>query len=459
MSYEFITLPSVVEKNSLNYYEDELSYQARNAHTDHLLGPWLISRAAQADGAKIEWLSRAMFIASINGLEILFWDTRSNELSVGAKIATNKGHTHRFMRRAGVAAPKYKVVTSVERAQAFWKNLKKPIVVKPLKGTRGHGITLGANTEEEVEQAFFKANTSAGVLIEEQVYGEEFRFLVVGDKTVAVLGKRSAHVIGDGLKTIMQLIDEKNAIRSLNPRLMTSLVTVDEVVERNLSRQKLSLDSVPENGAYVTLKTEANISQGADTYDATDFVSEKSKSIAVAAVRAIPGLDIAGVDIMLSEPSSNNGDVNVIEVNTCPGIGGHHFPMEGMPRDVALAVWEQAYKKQMAIDGKGGNLSNAKDKFKRVVLEVSGEFSSVNFIKWFAQEVSLTSVEGWVRGIVASNSIQVALHGSSREVQSLIGKLALTPGLIDASVSDMKVRKHFNKLRRSGFVILKDLNS
>ncbi|MGP9509043.1 hypothetical protein ACT3R2_08430 [Halomonas sp. AOP43-D1-39] len=93
-----VVLPSYTGDESLNSYTDELSNLARSVYETHLLGPWLIARVAESEGAEVTWFSRAMFLASLNGVQVFFWDVRSNEAAVGAKIATHKLFTHRFFR-------------------------------------------------------------------------------------------------------------------------------------------------------------------------------------------------------------------------------------------------------------------------------------------------------------------------------------------------------------------------
>ena len=58
-----VVLPSYTGDESLNSYTDELSNLARSVHETHLLGPWLIARVAESEGAEVTWFSRAMFFS------------------------------------------------------------------------------------------------------------------------------------------------------------------------------------------------------------------------------------------------------------------------------------------------------------------------------------------------------------------------------------------------------------
>ena len=447
-------LPQAIVKAGINHFGDSLSAMARAAQEHHILGAWLIARAAVADGARADWLSRYMVALHKEGLDVLFWDVRSTEAAVGSKLVTHKGHMHRFLARAGVVMRAARHVLTAKGAIRFWEQLGKPVVIKPVKGTRGRAVAVGLNDAESIAAAFEQAQSGVGALVEEQVYGAEYRFLVVGGEVLAVLGKEPAQVLGNGKDTVRTLVDQKNRVRALNPRLMTSPVRLDEVVLRNLERQGLSKDCVPEAGQQVVLRHEANISMGADTFDATDQVSQRAKAVAAAAVQAFPGLDWAGVDMMLPDPTAEDADVHVIEVNSSPGLGGHHFPMRGQPRDVASAVWQRAFARQTALASKVPHapLRTATPAPCRLLVEVNGKVQGVGYRKWLRRTALGLGVEGWVRNL-PSGQVRAALVGDRTAVEMLLGKMSFGPRR--ARVSGLSQQPYRKALKRGGFRILK----
>ncbi|MGP9677088.1 acylphosphatase [Halomonas sp. AOP27-A1-41] len=449
-----VVLPSYTGDESLNSYTDELSNLARSVHETHLLGPWLIARVAESEGAEVTWFSRAMFLASLNGVQVFFWDVRSNEAAVGAKIATHKLFTHRFLDRGNVSKPRYKVVHSAQGAANFATKLAKPVVVKPIKGTRGRGVSLGLSDKSEIVDAYHKAKSSIGVLVEEQVSGIEYRFFVLGGQVLSVLGKKSAHVVGDGTLSVSELVDEKNELRALNPRLMTSLIPKDEWVEQNLAKQSLTWESIPVEGVEVVLRHEANISLGADSFDATDSVPEIAKQAAIEAVAAIPGLDWAGVDVMVDTSDKSAPAAYIIEVNTGPGIGGHHFPMRGAPRDLATPIWRRAYEKQKALAGTFSiaPIQASLPKPCQRLVSIEGKVQGVGYRKWLRREAAALNIQGWVRNR-ADGSVQAVLKGDLAKVERMLGKLHFGPKA--ASVAKVSVTSHSRALSYSGFRILK----
>lgn len=448
-----VVLPKCMGDESLNSYTDELSDLARNAHKAHLLGPWLIARVAESEGAEVTWFSKAMFIATLNDVQVFFWDVRSNESAVGGKIATHKLFTHRFLDRGNVSKPRYKVVHSAEGAANFAAKLAKPVVVKPIKGTRGRGVSLGLSDKSEIIDAYHKAKSSIGVLVEEQVCGIEYRFFVLGGQVLSVLGKKSAHVVGDGTLSVSELVDAKNELRALNPRLMTSLIPKDEWVEQNLAKQSLTWESIPAEGQEVVLRQEANISLGADSFDATDSVPEIAKQAAIEAVMAIPGLDWAGVDVMVDTSDESEPAAYIIEVNTGPGIGGHHFPMRGAPRDLATPIWRRAYAKQKALATTFSitPIHTSPPVSCQRLVSIEGKVQGVGYRKWLRREAAALNIQGWVRNR-QNGTVQAVFKGDRAKVEQLLGKLHFGPKA--ASVTKVSATSHSRSLKHAGFIIL-----
>ncbi|WP_300343095.1 CapA family protein [Nesterenkonia sp.] len=212
-----------------------------------------------------------------------------------------------------------------------------PVVVKPLRGSGGRGVTANITDEEQLRLAIKEADSSRGFLIETHVPGEDYRFLVLGSEVVGAWRKDAANVVGDGTSSVDALIDEKNQLRAKNPHLASRLIQKDSLVLNHLSRSGKDLDYVPEAGEKVYLRSAANLSSGGDHIDITDETHASVKEVAVAAKQVIPGIELVGIDILMKDHrlSVEEQDVNVCEINSSPGVSAHDFPMYGPPRSVA----------------------------------------------------------------------------------------------------------------------------
>lgn len=270
----------------------------------------------------------------------------SNTSLLGARILKNKDLARKFLQMAGVNVAKSKLFKTrqKEAAEAFAMSLKAS-VIKPVDGKKGIGITVGIADKESFESAWRSAiaATRAGILIEEQFLGgNEARYLVVGNRCVAVVKRIPPHVIGNGVDSIGKLISDKNAIRKKNPNLQNKMIELNPHRLSVLKGQGLDPLSIPEKNQPVLIDWKGGLSTGADSLDITDEVNPLFKKIAEQVSLILPGLDVIGVDILArdheSEPNKDN--YIIVEANTLPGIGGHHFPAYGKPRNAARAIAE-----------------------------------------------------------------------------------------------------------------------
>ncbi len=86
-----------------------------------------------------------------------------------------------------------------------------PVVVKPQDGNQGKGVTVNIATREQSGSALMPPRgDQRGVLVERFVPGNDFRLLVVGDKLVAAARREPPQVIGDGVHTVRQLVEQVN---------------------------------------------------------------------------------------------------------------------------------------------------------------------------------------------------------------------------------------------------------
>src|SRR5205085_4197325 len=114
-------------------------------------------------------------------------------------------------------------------------------------------------------------------------------------------------------------------------------IKIDSDVTAHLKHAGMSLDTVPSQGAHVTVSNRANLSIGATAQDVTDTVHPTIVRTCERAARLI-GLDICGVDLVIpdiAEPITSGG---IIELNASPGLRMHHYPSAGTARDVGKAV-------------------------------------------------------------------------------------------------------------------------
>lgn len=277
------------------------------------------------------WLRPAMFLVRV-GSQTIGWNmTRCTITStLAAEITGRKDYTRQLLRNHGiaVAAGGSYSPDDYERALTRARKVGWPVMVKPAGGSKGHGVAMAAN-EDEFVTAWRALSNSKKIVVERRFPGQEGRFLVVDGRCVAVAGRIPAHVIGDGRSTVAELVQAKRRARAANPHLAAHSLPNGPTPER-----------VPAAGERVVLDHRGGYSTGADSIDLTETVHPSYRQVAEQVYQAIPGLGLCGVDIIAtdwSQPATADNHI-VVEVNSRPAIGAHHFPWEGKPRDVAGAI-------------------------------------------------------------------------------------------------------------------------
>lgn len=253
------------------------------------------------------------------------------------EVCDNKYLTKEYLQKAGVPVADGKSFpegASNEDIIEYANKLGYPLVIKPISANGGKGVVSNIESQKELEDALSYVRYELDypeIIVESFVYGNEFRFIVVDDEVVGVLNRVPANIIGNGKDTIKELIKAKNEERRKNPHLKSRMIKIDRTVIDLLHESGYNLKTIPKEGELVQLRLTSNLSTGGDSIELTEVISPELKKIAIEGTKAIPGLTVSGMDIIVN---SDNKSGVIIEANTRPGLGGHLFPVEGTPRDI-----------------------------------------------------------------------------------------------------------------------------
>lgn len=307
----------------------------------------------------LEAWRRGLTVTAVNGGIQHFWveDGSGNAIKfIGARpsmttsravrIAGDKHQTNTLLHKAGLTAPKSRLINAREftreQVATHVSGMDLPLVIKPLKGTKGRGVFTGITSVAEFMEYYsylVDELDCRDVVIESQATGEDVRVLVIGDQVAGAILRIPANIEGDGKHTIDELITRKNELRAQNPFLHSGPIKKDNEVLNYIQQSGFSLETVLNEGSYLRLRGKSNGSAGGDSIDITDDLPEEVKDHCVRAVHAIPGLFCAGVDILYDRgPDNVVGSYSIIELNATPQIGLNMYPMLGHGQDVPK-IW------------------------------------------------------------------------------------------------------------------------
>jgi len=267
--------------------------------------------------------------------------------SIAVDLASNKEETKKMLTDAAIPVANGMCISDISEIETVIKRVGFPLVFKPLDGNHGKGASINVKTKEEAFLAFEHAKKySRKIIVEKFISGFDFRILVINHRFIAAALREPAHVIGDGVSTIEQLIEIENQDerRGYGHENVLTEISIDRETHEELAKLNYTLETILEKGKVCHLKGTANLSTGGTSTDVTDIVHPNNIFIFERISRVI-GLDICGIDIMasnLNEPLEITGGV-VLEVNAAPGFRMHLAPANGLPRNVAAPVIDMLY--------------------------------------------------------------------------------------------------------------------
>lgn len=261
-------------------------------------------------------------------------------------IMANKTVTKKILAENGFRVPAGAEFATVEKALAAYPQFAdRGFVVKPKTTNYGVGISIfkdGASLEDYQAAVRLAFAEDQSILVEAFLAGTEYRFFVIDGQVEAILLRIPANVIGDGRRTIKELVAEKNTdpLRGTHHRTPLEKIQLGELEQLMLKEQGYHIDSVPEKGQIVYLRENSNISTGGDSIDVTDQFNDDYKKIAADAVTALQAR-ISGIDLIIPDkekPAEDPGAYGIIEANFNPAMHMHIYPYQGQSRRLTMSV-------------------------------------------------------------------------------------------------------------------------
>ena len=333
-------------------YELEKDIQKmREIREEVRLGPSTASIIEEAVTRGIPWmrlnkdmLCQLGYGASQKRIQATVTSETSN---IAVELACNKEDTKYMLEQAQVRVPKGSIVVNATELQEQCEHLGYPLVIKPVDGNHGRGITVDIGDLEIALKAFKEAQKiSYKVIVERYIKGDDYRLLVINNTLVAGAKRTPAHVIGDGKLKINQLIKQVNSDprRGYGHENVLTYISVNELTKRLIAKKGYTLSDVLPKDEVLILKDTANLSTGGTAEDITNLIHPTNVVMAERISRII-GLDICGIDIMttdIAKPLEKTGGA-VLEVNAAPGFRMHLAPTIGEARNVAAPVVDKLF--------------------------------------------------------------------------------------------------------------------
>lgn len=263
---------------------------------------------------------RGHFRLRLGGRSVLCWESLSAMTSALAVIRTSdKQLSRELLNAAGLSTPDQLIAVN-PKANLRFLNKHKSVVVKPLHGEQGKGISVDVRSEDGLSTAITKAKQfDDTVLIEQFVEGQDLRVIVIDNCVVAAAVRKPPVVIGTGEHSIRELIERLSRRRSAATG-GESTIPIDDETERCLRNGGYTLDDVLEDQVVVPVRKTANLHTGGTIHDVT---AQLHPDLAAACIKAAQAIEIPVVGLDLIVEAVDKPHYVFIEANERPGLANH----------------------------------------------------------------------------------------------------------------------------------------
>ena len=251
----------------------------------------------------------------------------------GTYLMNNKDRTEKYLSKHNLPVPKTVMFITNKHNNKLDKLLRKvekelqyPLVVKPTNESRSKDVNIDINNKETLKTIINTLSPKYDeLIIQEFIEGDLYRILIVNHKIIDIIVRPLPYIIGDGKKTLTQLVDIRNKNQIKNGNKPTTNINYEFVKKQGVDitntiaipkNKKVSIINIPtyHNGTNPIRVNLVNVHK-----DNIDLFLKTNKVLDA----NISGIDFICKDISLSYKNKNNTNGKIIEVNSEPSYKIH----------------------------------------------------------------------------------------------------------------------------------------
>ncbi len=230
----------------------------------------------------------------------------------------DKALCSQLLRKAGVNTPAQMAAGDPQDNAAFLAQHGR-IVVKPVDGEQGQGVSVDVRDPAAMQDAISAARRHGQVLLEEFVEGQDLRLVMIDYRVVAAAIRRPASVTGNGQHTVQELIRRQSRRRAAATD-GESRIPIDEETRRCVADAGAQMDEILESGRELRVRKTANLHTGGVLTDVTDRLHPALARAAEQAARTLE-IPVTGLDFIVA--AADQPHYSFIEANERPGLANH----------------------------------------------------------------------------------------------------------------------------------------
>jgi D-alanine-D-alanine ligase-like ATP-grasp enzyme len=245
------------------------------------------------------------------------------------------------LRKHSIPVPQFFELTFFDlkhkNIEQIFSKLERPVIIKPRVGSRARHTVTNINTLPHFKDALKVASQiSAYLVVEEHINGFICRATLVDGKLAGFYKGSVPKVTGDGVKTIHELIQEKNA-----KQIERYHVKISNELHDHIRRFGFAINDVLPKDITISLSHRAGQLFGGMTTEMLDDLHPSFLPILEKAAKVVD-LSIVGFDCLIPDPTKDSSTQKwaIIECNSLPFIDMHYYALEGKAKNIAGMIWD-----------------------------------------------------------------------------------------------------------------------
>ena len=220
-----------------------------------------------------------------------------------------------------------------------------PLVIKPNVSGFSRGSHFPINSYAELWKAIFLAKLWwPTTVVEQYLLGKNYRVVVVKNdqgnaEIMSVIERFSPTVLGDGIHSIEQLIDQENAVReSMGLYPVIHPLSKGSVTQKYLAKQAYTLATIPDKAELVTLFYRISLAPGGVVSVIDQQTIPQVNKDLFNHVLTLFKANILGIDVIMQQGIGQPYDLQdciLLEVNSRPYLKMHDYPRFGQKEDLS----------------------------------------------------------------------------------------------------------------------------
>lgn len=254
--------------------------------------------------------------------QILNLTDTATTTALGVKLARDKAATSRVLAANGIPTAKQMIVQSLDQAWRGAQAIGLPVVVKPINGNHGRGVSLHVRTRDAMARALEAARQEgAGAVVESFIAGRDYRAVVASGRVIGCVERLPPQVVGDGVQTVEALVRQSNAAKVEPDEIVKpiDLATLDDGLMREQGHSRLS---IPKPGESVTVHRMAGRRFGGRTLPVALSALHPDNAEMLVRASAVMALDPCGIDVRFLDIGLSWREAGgaICEVNSAAGF-------------------------------------------------------------------------------------------------------------------------------------------